>query len=132
MLQYGQYLTKLKMFVKIKKSKEHILGYSVKGLVTHEDYEKLTPEVEKVVEKYGKVSLYMDISGFEDATLEALVDDANTYIKFNEKLEKVAIVGNNTIEEFVTKAAAIFMKAETKYFDTAEMDEAWEWLKKKD
>jgi hypothetical protein len=118
------------MFVKIKKSKEHVLGYNVKGLITHQDYEGLIPEVEEVINKFGKVSLYMDVSGFENATLEALIDDAKTYFKFKDKLEKVAIVGNNKIEELIVRITAVFLKAECKYFDSSEMDEAWAFISK--
>ncbi len=119
------------MFVKIKKSKGNVLGYNVKGVVSHSDYEKLVPEVEAVVKKHGNVRFYIDISGFEEATLQAMIDDMKMGFKFYGDMERIAVVGNQKMIELMAKVGDLLMKADLRYFDTSEMDEAWAWICKK-
>ena len=116
------------MFVKMKKAKKDVVAYNIKGKITHTDYEKLIPKVEKVIEEFGKVKFLVDITGFETFTMEAMMDDGKFFLKHNKDISKIAIIGNNKLEEMLMKFSDFVTPGEMKYFDSEDIDDAWKWI----
>ncbi len=115
------------MIEKMNKSQGKVLGFRLIGDVSKSDYNVLVPDVQNVIDQEGSAALLLDLKEFKWEKVEAWGDDLNFGRKYHEKIDKLAIVGDKRWEELLT----VFSKAyaqESKYFHTADIDDAWKWL----
>ncbi len=107
---------------------EMFVSFKAVGKLTHEDYETITPVIDKALEgiKAPKVKMLFDASEFEGWELRAAWDDFNIGLKHGNSFEKIAIVGNKKWMEITVKIASWFIDAEVEVFDSVE--KALEWL----
>jgi hypothetical protein len=117
------------MFEKLAESSGNILGYKVKGVVKVSDYEKLVPEVESIVEKQGQLRMLLDLGEFKSEEVRAWLPDLKFGLKFHDKIDRMAIVGDKRWEEWMTHLARPFYARDAKFFHSAEVAKAWEWLR---
>jgi hypothetical protein len=116
------------MFQKLSESSEKILGFKVSGKLTDEDYKAFVPQIEKIIQEFGRISLLLELDDFQSWDLEAAWDDFKFGMKHIKDFNRVAIVGDKKWEEWMAKLAKPFMRAEVKYFDGSQLQDAWEWL----
>jgi hypothetical protein len=119
------------MIEKMAESSGNVLGYKVTGTITVEDFKKIEPEVNALVQKTGNIRILFDLTGFKWEKLDALVTDLKFGHKFHEKIQRMAIVGDKTWEKWITHLARPFYAQEAKYFPSADMAKAWSWVKEK-
>ncbi|MCK4846227.1 MAG: STAS/SEC14 domain-containing protein, partial [Deltaproteobacteria bacterium] len=50
-------------------------------------------------------------------------------VKHHGDLERMALVGEKKWEKWMASFTKPFTKAEVRYFDASEVDQAWEWLR---
>ncbi len=109
---------------------EFFLRITIKGKLTHEDYQKLIPLIENAIVgvKEPKIKVLVDAREFEGWELRAAWDDLKFGLKHNKEFTKLAFVGDKEWEKYAIKISNWFMSGEMKYFDS--MDKAVEWLNK--
>ena len=117
------------MIEKMAESSGNVLGYKFTGTITIDDFKKMEPEVNAVVQKEGNVRILFNLSGFKWEKIDALVADLKFGHKFHEKIQRMAIVGDKTWEKWITTLARPFYAKEAKYFQSADTVKAWSWLK---
>jgi stage II sporulation SpoAA-like protein len=117
------------MFKKLAQSSENIVGYKVIGKLLDKDYKELIPVLEGLIEQHGKLRFLMDMTEYKGASIKAAMDDLMFDLKHDKEIERCAVVGNKTWEEWIVKISKVFMKGEIRYFDIHEIDQAWEWIK---
>ena len=102
----------------------------VTGKLTHEDYTKLIPSWEKMGALHGRFRLLFEMEpGFEGWQPGAAWDDVKFSVSHRESFERVAMVGEKKWMELAAKAGALLIKAEVRFFDSADLEEARRWLK---
>jgi hypothetical protein len=116
------------MFQKLSESSEKVLGFKVSGKLTDEDYKVFVPQIEKIIQEFGRISLLLELDDFHGWDLGAAWDDFKFGMKHSKDFKRVAIVGDKKWEEWMARLAKPFMKAEVKYFEGSQLQEAWEWL----
>ena len=117
------------MIEKLSKSSGRVVGFKLSGMLTDEDYQTLVPQLEKIIEETGALSMLMEFEDFHGWEPKAAWDDFKFAIKHGKDLERLAIVGDKAWEEWIAKLSKPFTTAEVKYYDTSQIEEAWEWLK---
>ncbi len=121
------------MIYKMHKSAGDIIGFHVSGKLTDDDYrETFVPELEQAVAQWSKISLLFEFEDFHGWDAHALWDDFKIGLKYKDAIERVAIVGDRTWEEWLAKLLKFFTKAEVKYFEHARDHRAWIWLREQD
>ncbi|VAV82315.1 hypothetical protein MNBD_DELTA01-654 [hydrothermal vent metagenome] len=116
------------MIEKLDRSAGKMVGYKISGKLHDEDYKKFVPEIEAVIEKEGPVRVLLVMRDFHGWDLHAAWDDLKFDIKHYKDLERIAMVGENKWEEWMTKLSKPFIKGNVRYFDSHELEEAWKWL----
>jgi len=109
-------------------NENQVLTIRASDRLTKEDYNRLLPELEQMLEKHSPLRFYIkleDLSGFE---IEALVEDLKFDYKHKNQYGKTAIVGDKKWEEWGTKISKIFFDSEMKFFYKDQSDEAWSWV----
>ncbi len=115
------------MIAKLDQSNGNVLGFEISGDVTKADYEVLVPEVEAVVAKYGEVNLLCDLREFKWEKVSAWGADLRFGREFKHQTTKMAIIGDNSFEKFISTLAKPFYAQDVKFF--TEPEAAWEWIK---
>jgi hypothetical protein len=110
---------------------EFFLRISVKGTLTHKDYEKMIPMVENALVgiKEPKIKVLLDAREFDGWDMRAAWDDFKFGLKHNKEFTKLAFVGNKKWEAYSIKISNWFMSGEMKYFEN--IDDAIIWLNQK-
>ncbi len=115
------------MIKKLEQSSGKVIGFSLSGKLHDEDYHAFVPQVERVIEREGTARLLAHFHDFHGWDLHALWDDIKFSTKHCNDVERIAMVGDSTWQEWMSKVCKPFTKAKVEYFDN--LDAAWAWLK---
>jgi hypothetical protein len=113
----------------IKRLSANVVGYKAIGEITAADYEKLVPEVKALIEKEGNIRILFDLTDFKWEKLEAWLADLKFGYEFHNQIEKMAVVGDKTWEQWMTHLARPFYAQDAKFFHSEDIDKAWAWLR---
>ena len=116
------------MFNILPQSAGGTVAVAVEGTLTHEDYDKLIPYLEKAIESAGPIRVFCDMEKFEGMELQAMWDDLKFAFHHMKDIERLAVIGDKTWLEWCIALTGPLVKSEVRYFDPAQRDEAWEWL----
>lgn len=107
---------------------EDVVSTKAVGKLTKEDYDQLLPVLRKKVDEHEKIRWYFEMQKFEGWEPEAAWRDMKFDFKNANNLEKVAMVGARKWEEWLTQIMKPFTSAEVRFFETAEKQEALQWI----
>ncbi|MEZ5175532.1 MAG: STAS/SEC14 domain-containing protein [Acidimicrobiia bacterium] len=114
------------MIEAIKRPDTEVLAFRMVGDITKADYEVLTPAVEKAVEEHGAVRLLLDMTEFKWERVEAWGSDLRFGRALHDKIERMALVGDQAWGKYLAKIAAPFYAHKIEWFHDA--DKAWTWV----
>jgi hypothetical protein len=119
-----------KMFQKLEESSGRVIGFRLSGKLTDDDYKGFLPQLEEAIEEHGQIRLLWVLEDFHGWEPKAAWDDYKYGMKYKDDMERLAMVGENRWEEWMTKLAKPFMRGvEIKYYDHSQIQEAWGWLR---
>ncbi|MBF0252703.1 MAG: STAS/SEC14 domain-containing protein [Candidatus Omnitrophica bacterium] len=110
---------------------DNILGFKVKGKLTAKDVQGFLPEMEKSVKLANKkLRLLIDAREMQGADIKSeweLFEFLKHHVK---DIEYIALVAVHSWTKVMSEllAESIFIMAETRYFKSEEIDDAWTWL----
>jgi len=116
------------MIEQLPESHGKIIAFKFTGILRDADYETFTPAVEHVIAEHGSARILGVFEDFHGWTPKAAWDDFKFGIKHYNDIERIAMVGENRFEKWMTLLAKPFTHAQVKYFDIAELSTAWAWI----
>jgi hypothetical protein len=116
------------MIEQLPGSNEKVLGFKMSGKLHDEDYKKFVPVVEAAAAKQGRIRLLAMFEDFHGWDLRALWDDIKFATRHCTDIERIALVGDRKWEEWMAKMCKPFTLAKIRYFDVAQVADAWAWL----
>jgi hypothetical protein len=120
------------MIEKLERSSGPVLGFKMSGKLHDEDYGQFVPLVENAIKDHGKARLLAQFQDFHGWDVHALWDDIKFSTKHCADVAQVALVGEQKWEEWMAKVCRPFTMAKVKYFDTSQIETAWQWLETTD
>ncbi|MDX1302984.1 STAS/SEC14 domain-containing protein [Photobacterium sp.] len=104
-----------------------LMELKAKGKLTHADYEKITPEMDQVLEGISEptVNIFFDGAEFEGWELQAAWDELKLTLKHGKKFSKIAVYGNKRWLDMMSHAGSWFISGEVKYFEEPMKGLAW-------
>ncbi|MEB8434389.1 STAS/SEC14 domain-containing protein [Cocleimonas sp. KMM 6892] len=103
------------------------------GKLSHEDYQKFIPELEKHIKEHEKITLLFEFDNFTGWDLDAVKDDFKFGMKHLENFERIAMVGDKAWERWMSFIAKPFLiSGEVKYFNRENLQDAWDWLRERE
>ena len=105
-----------------------VIGVKMSGKLHDEDYKAFVPLVDAAIAQQGKVRILAWFHDFHGWDMHALWDDTKFSTTHCTKIERVALVGEKKWEEGMAKVCRPFTMATIKYFDAAQIDDAWKWV----
>lgn len=108
---------------------DFVLAFKAVGKLTHSDYEAMVPVLDAALDgiKDPEIYAFMDVTEFEGWELHAAWDDLKLGVKHARHFEKIAILGNSTLQEVMTKIGGWLISADVKFF--TDKSDALTWLK---
>jgi hypothetical protein len=104
------------------------LEVDLHGKLSREDYEKVIPDTERLIRQHGKIRVLVTMHEFEGWDAGALWEDAKWETRHFTDIEKLAIVGEESWQKWMAGFCDAFTKAEVRYFNCAQLDEAHIWV----
>jgi hypothetical protein len=116
------------MIEQISESAPNVLAFRMSGKLHDEDYKKFVPLVDNAVAKQGKVRILAQFHDFHGWDTHALWDDIKFSTTHCTKIERIALVGEETWEKWMATVCKPFTMAKIRYFDADEIKAAESWL----
>lgn len=105
-----------------------VLVVRISGKLSKDDYKQLVPEVERLINKVGKLHMLVEMHDFHGWEAGALWEDIKFDVKHFKDIERLAFVGETEWEKGMSVFCKPFTTAKIKYFDLAELEQAREWV----
>jgi len=110
----------------LERSHGNFIGIEVSGEISKEDIAEVTPQLDELIEKYGKISWLFIIKTGRYKTIQAFYDDISWLLKNLKHFDRMAIVGETKTEELLVRADGLLFGE--KYFDISAIDDAWKYI----
>ena len=107
---------------------DKILAFKLSGKLHDADYKTFVPAVDDAIAKGGKVRILAQFHDFHGWDAHALWDDIKFSTTHCTKIERIALVGEKAWEAGMAKVCKPFTMAKIRYFDSLEIEAAWNWL----
>ncbi len=104
------------------------VAIDLSGKLTAADYQHFGGEIDRLVQRDGKIRMLCLMHDFHGWTAGALWEDVKFDFKHFNHLHKIALVGESKWEEGMAVFCKPFTTAKIRYFDRAKVDEAKAWL----
>ena len=112
-----------------EKEQGKILEVQVTGKLVHQDYEGFVPEFDRLTKQHGKIRLLFEMTDFHGWEAQAAWDDLKLGVKHFLDIERIAMVGDQKWQEWMARFCRPFTTAKVRYFKSAAIAEARDWLK---
>lgn len=107
----------------------NIIATKATEKLTEADYNKLLPILNNMLKQHSKFRWYFEMENFDGWELKAFWEDIKFDAKHANDFEKVAMVGENQWQEWMTDLMKPLTSAEVRYFDLSQKEEAAQWIK---
>lgn len=117
------------MYQLLDQGSDNVVGIQVSDQLTKADYETLVPLWENAIQEHGKIRMLWQMDDFKGWSPEALLEDLKFDFKHNQEVERLAIVGQNWWENWMTQVTdLVFTQSDARYFEPSQLPEAWDWV----
>lgn len=107
----------------------NLMEVTASGKIAKEDYAKILPIIDEMIENYGKPKFLFILHDFDGWKFDALLEDLKYDLKHAKSYGPIAVVGENNWQKWGTKFSGLFTPSEMKFFDKNSINEAKEWIK---
>ena len=112
----------------LEENEGKILIIHATGTLTREDYAQFVPEVNRLVQKHGKISMLVEMHDFHGWSAGALWEDTKFAVTHFSSIERLGVIGERKWQKGMTTFCRPFTRAEIRYFDHEHAEEARTWL----
>lgn len=108
---------------------ERVIGIVMKEKIETNDIEQVSKLVEEKLEKFDKLSVYVEVESFEGISIEAFFKDLKLGIKNFGRFDKKAVVTDKTWMKKIGEVSdKLFSSIEIKCFPFDQKEEAVKWV----
>lgn len=117
------------MIRKLEKSHDNVIGYSVAGDVSDEEYRHTASEMRDQIALHGKVRLLFRVSDISPQSFVRALDERFRFAAdHKDDIERMAMVTDDTATEWLTRLGGILAPIDVEHFRVDDEDKAWAWL----
>jgi hypothetical protein len=97
------------------------------GKLRRADFREIVPELDRLIDRHGKINVLVDLSDLESLTAGAVWEDLKFDSRHLTDFERVAMVGGKRWQKNISRLVRPFTTAKVRYFDRQAMDVARQW-----
>jgi len=98
------------------------------GRLTRAAYAQLVPTLINLIEQHGSIRLLFVLKDFHGWTFSGLIASVRFYRQHRKQIDRMAIVGERSWQQWATWLRSSSMSRATQYFPAEREDEARHWL----
>lgn len=120
------------MIRQLPESEGATIGVEVSGKIDSEQENKWIAIFDKLIEEHGKINILVLLDGKINYGIDAAYDDLKWTFKNLNHMNKLAIVSESHILEWLIAADSPFAKLvgiSEKHFEKSHLHDAWHWVK---
>jgi hypothetical protein len=117
------------MYRRISEDGGNVLGYRLSGRLTEAEVKEIQRELDAVIEEHGKVRVLCEMGDFSGAEPGAIWQDLKFTPRYVNDLERFALVGDKHWHKLITELSDKAGIADARFFELAEVDRAWKWIR---
>jgi hypothetical protein len=114
---------------RLEQSEGNVIGYSLAGDVSDDEYTQLVSELRDAITRHGSIRVLFRLSELTASSFFSALDERTQFAKeHREDIERIAIVTDETAATALGKVAEGIHPVDVRTFSTEEEPEAWLWL----
>ena len=116
------------MMRKLEKSHDSVIGYSLSGEVSPDEYAQMASELRDEIARHGTIRVLFRLSDLDLSSFFTALDERLRFVRENrEDVERVAVVTDDTMTGLLSKAAKAG-PVDLQAFSSDDESKAWAWL----
>ena len=117
------------MIRRLEQSHDHVVGYSLSGEVTEDEYTQAASELRDDIARHGKIRLLFRLRDLSPSSFLAALDDRFRFVsEHQDDIERIAVVTDEGAGGLIAKAAERLSGIEIDTFSHSDEPKAWAWL----
>lgn len=114
-----------------KLSSGNVVAMTLSGKLTHDDYADIVPFLAKIIKKYKKIRILIELINFEGWAGIATLDDIVFVFRYSAYIERMAFLVHAQQNKLALLLERPFGRAfggNVKYFHEQYKQDAWNWV----
>ena len=112
----------------VENAQAKTLEVKASGKLSAEDYETFEPGVVQLIESSGKIKILLVLHDFHGWEVGGVWEDIKFATEHCRDIEKIAMVGEDAWERWMSAICKPFTLSSIKYFDAGQEEAARTWL----
>lgn len=113
----------------LEASHDNVIGYSMSGEVSEDEYRQLVSELRDAIARHGKIRVLFRLSDISISSFFSALDERFQFAQeHGDDIERVAVVSDDKATEWLSKLSGAVQAIETRHFPRDEEKAAWAWL----
>ncbi|MGO9547524.1 MAG: STAS/SEC14 domain-containing protein [Rhodomicrobium sp.] len=107
----------------------NVLKITVPEKLKADDFRKIAPQIDSLINQHGKIRLLIDASEFHGWENIAALENHAEFVKgHHQKVERIAVIATHDWQRWLIGAVRIFLHPEVRAYDRSHESEAREWI----
>ncbi|MDR1401501.1 MAG: STAS/SEC14 domain-containing protein [Puniceicoccales bacterium] len=114
-----------------KLSSGNVIAMTLSGKLTHNDYAEIVPYLAKLIKRYKKIRILIELDNFEGWAGAATLDDIVFVFRYSAYVERMAFLVHaqqNKLAVLVDRPFGKAFGSNVKYFHEKYRSDAWQWI----
>jgi len=116
------------MMRRLEQSHDNIIGYSLSGEVSGDEYTQMASELRDEIAKHGTIRVLFRLQDLALSSFFTAMDERMSFVRKNsDDVERIAVITDDTVTQLLSKAAEAG-PVDIQTFSSDDESTAWAWL----
>jgi SpoIIAA-like len=107
----------------------NVLRILVPDKIKADDFRQIAPQIDSIINQYGKIRLLIDASGFNGWENIAAFENHAGFVKnHQQKVDRIAVIVAHDWQHWLVGAVRMFVHPEVRAYDKGHENEALKWI----
>lgn len=117
------------MLRRLDASHDNVIGYSLAGDVTSDDYRQAASELKDVIAQHGSVRVLFRLADLSPQSFLSALDDGFAFVKEeHDSIDRIALVSDEGASDLLSRLTGAVSSIDLRHFSRDDEQTAWAWL----
>ena len=115
--------------IKIETVRDNVIRVTAPEKLKADDFQKIAPQVDSILQRYGKVKLLIDATAFNGWENIAAFEHHAAFVKSHQqKVDRLAVIVAHDWQHWLVGAVRVFLHPQVRAYDKGHESEALQWI----
>ena len=115
--------------IKIEAVRDNVMRVTAPEKLKADDFQKIAPQVDSILQRYGKVKLLIDATAFNGWENIAAFENHAAFVKSHQqKIDRIAVIIAHDWQHWLIGAVRVFLHPQVRAYDKGHESEALQWI----